>query len=92
MIKNKPVATTATIRGLIKKSGIKYVANASAFNTPELYEGVTVWQLCDSVCFKVVGKQETRTATLVKFADALAEAGLTFVSTNTEHTIVKAVA
>jgi len=74
---NKPVISTAKVRGLIKKNGISYV-DATRRNYPSIAYGVSVWQLCNSVLFKVYGYQYNeveRQEILKKFTEVLAQEG-----------------
>ena len=72
---NHPVISTAKVRGLIKKNGISYV-DATRRLYPSIAQGVSVWQLCDSVFFQVYGYSiENIEATEKKFTDILAAEG-----------------
>lgn len=76
-MRNQPVISTAKVRGLIKKNGIRYV-DAGRRNYPSLADGVSVWQLSSSVYFKVYGysyNEEKRQAYLEKFTEVLAKEG-----------------
>lgn len=71
---NKPVISTAKVRGLIKKNNIWYV-DATRRLYPSSAAGLSVWQLCDNVYVRAFGKNwETDAATL---KNALGEYGLT---------------
>lgn len=71
---NKPVISTAKVRGLIKKNNISYV-DATRRLYPSIASGLSVWQLCDSVYVRAFGKNwETDVATL---NNALSAHGLT---------------
>ena len=74
---NRPVISTAKVRGLIKKNGIGYV-DAVRRNYPSIASGVSVWQLCDHVLFKVYGydyNEVKRQEILEKFTEILAQEG-----------------
>lgn len=87
-----PVVSTAKVRGMIKKNGINYV-DASGANYSAIYSGVNVWQLCDSVYFRVFGfrNSETIAKNLEKFAVVLDAEGLTFEKTHSTLTTYKIV-
>ena len=71
---NRPVISTAKVRGLIKKNKISYV-DAIGRLYPSIHSGLSVWQLCDKVYVRAFGKNcETYAATL---KNALGEYGLT---------------
>ena len=75
-MRNRPVVSTAKVRGLIKKNGIGYV-DATGRNHPSIAQGVSVWQLCDSVNFKVYGYSEAKQEEIYqKFVEVLATEGL----------------
>jgi starvation-inducible outer membrane lipoprotein len=77
-MRNKPVVSTAKVRGLIKKSGIGYV-DATRRNYPSIAHGISVWQLCSTVYFKVYGyhyNEVERQEILKKFTEVLAVEGL----------------
>ena len=77
-MRNRPVVSTAKVRGLIKKNGIGYV-DAVRRDFPSIAQGISVWQLCSTVYFKVYGYQYNevqRQEILKKFTEALAVEGL----------------
>jgi hypothetical protein len=77
-MRNKPVVSTAKVRGLIKKNGIGYV-DATRRNYPSIAHGISVWQLCSTVYFKVYGyhyNEVERQEILKKFTEVLAVEGL----------------
>jgi hypothetical protein len=93
-MRNRPVVSTAKVRGLIKKSGISYV-DATRRNYPSIASGVSVWQLCSTVYFRVYGydyNEEKRQATLEKFTEVLAKEGFAVKGNSSDSTfeIVKA--
>ena len=90
----KPVISTAKVRGLIKKNNIRYV-NATGSLSSSIRSGIHVWQLCDSVYFKVYGmNDEHYDKYLTKFAEVLNTVGLTYKGPSQTGTyeIVKVVA
>lgn len=93
MRRNKPVVSTAKVRGMIKKNGIGYV-DASGRNFGSIYSGINVWQLCDNVYFKVFGfnNAETIAKNLEKFTAVLDAEGFAVEKTYsaiTTYQIVK---
>ena len=95
MARNKPVITTAKVRGLIKKNDINYV-DATRRNYPSIANGVSVWQLSDSVYFQVFdamnNDENKRRYTLQKMILILANEGCTIENSGNQYKIVKAVA
>lgn len=94
MRRNKPVISTAKVRGLIKKNGIRYV-DATGRNYPSIASGVSVWQLCSTVYFRVYGydcNEEKRQETLEKFTEVLSKEGFAVKGASSDRTfeIVKA--
>jgi hypothetical protein len=91
-MRNRPVISTAKVRGLIKKNGINYV-DATGRLYPSIHSGVSVWQLCDSIYFKVYGHGESARAQeiLEKFTAVLAAEGLSVTdpSNSGSYQIVK---
>ena len=75
-MRNRPVVSTAKVRGWIKKSGISYV-DATRRNYPSIAKGVSVWQLSSSVYFRVYGcgEEEKRQEILDRFSKVIAEEG-----------------
>lgn len=91
-MRNKPVVSTAKVRGLIKKNGIGYV-DATRRNHPGIAQGVSVWQLCSSVYFEVYGNRYdeiNRQEILKKFTEALAVEGLAVKESGRSFEIVSA--
>jgi len=87
-MKNRPVVSTAKVRGLIKKNGIRYV-DATGRNYPSIAQGISVWQLCSTVYFKVYGyhyNEEKRQATLEKFTEVLAKEGFAVKGNSSDAT------
>lgn len=94
MARNAPVISTAKVRGLIKKNGIRYV-DATRRNYPSIANGVSVWQLSDSIYFEVFesnNNENLRRDYLQKFIAILANEGLTVQNSGGHYRIVKAVA
>lgn len=92
-MRNQPVISTAKVRGLIKKNGIGYV-NERERLFEQLADGVSVWQLCSSVYFKVYGydyNEEKRQEYLAKFVEVLAKEGFAVLqgSSDSAFQIVK---
>ena len=83
MHKNRPVISTAKVRGMIKKNNIGYVDAVGKFY-PSIHTGINVWQLCDDVYFRVYGfcKSETITENLEKFATVLNTEGFKYELTS----------
>jgi len=91
-MRNKPVVSTAKVRGLIKKNGIGYV-DATRRNHPGIAQGISVWQLCSSVYFEVYGHrydEVNRQEILKKFTEALAVEGLAVKESGRSFEIVSA--
>jgi len=90
-MRNRPVVSTAKVRGLIKKNGIGYV-DATRRNNPSIASGVSVWQLSSSVLFQVYSceSEEKRGEILQKFVIALASQGLSVKERSGSFEIVKA--
>jgi hypothetical protein len=90
-MRNKPVVSTAKVRGLIKKSGISYV-DATRRYYPSIAQGVHVWQLSSSVLFQVYSYESEvkRGEILQKFVIALASQGLSVKERSGSFEIVKA--
>ena len=76
-MRNRPVVSTAKVRGLIKKNGIRYV-DATRRYYPSIAQGVHVWQLSSSVLFQVYSYESEvkRQEILKKFTEVLAAEGL----------------
>ena len=89
-MRNRPVVSTAKVRGLIKKSGISYV-DATRRYYPSIAQGVHVWQLSSSVLFQVYSyeSEEKRGEILQKFVIALASQGLSAKERSGSFEIVK---
>lgn len=83
-MRNKPLISTAKVRGLIKKNDIWYV-DATRRLYPSIASGLSVWQRCDNVYVRAFGpKWELHAETL---KNALNEFGLTLQATyNTPDT------
>lgn len=92
MKRNKPIVSTAKVRGMIKKNGIGYV-DASGKYYGAIYSGIHVWQLCDNVYFQVFGfrKSETIAKNLEKFTAVLEKEGFGIEKTNSASTTFKIV-
>ena len=91
-MRNRPVVSTAKVRGLIKKNGIGYV-DATRRNYPSIAQGISVWQLCSSVYFEVYGyhyNEVNRQEILKKFTEALAVEGLAVKESGKSFEIVSA--
>jgi len=91
-MKNRPVVSTAKVRGLIKKNGIRYV-DATGRNYPSIAVGISVWQLCSTVYFKVYGyhyNEVQRQEILERFTKALAIEGLAVKESGGTFEIVSA--
>jgi hypothetical protein len=88
-MRNKPVVSTAKVRGLIKKSGIGYV-DATRRYYPSIASGVNVWQLCSSVYFEVYGQQSEvkREEILKRFTEVLEKEGFAVKSSGRSFEIV----
>lgn len=87
---NKPVISTAKVRSLIKKNGIGYV-DATRRLYPAIARGVSVWQLCDSVLFKVYGKDVAQVNAIEEqFRNILAAEGLAVTKDGDIYEIFKA--
>lgn len=89
---NKPVISTAKVRGLIKKNGINYV-DATGRMYPTIQNGISVWQLCDTVYCRVFGRtEEISNKNLAALETALESIGLTITIPDNRATfeIVKA--
>lgn len=90
MKRNRPVVSTAKVRGMIKKNDINYV-DATRKYYPTIANGVHVWQLCDSVYFRVFGYGEDARIqnNLEKFIAILDAEGFTVKSSsNNSYQIV----
>ena len=88
MRRNKPVISTAKVRGLIKKNGIRYV-DATGRHYPSIASGVSVWQLCSTVYFRVYGynyNEEKRQETLEKFTEVLSKEGFAVKEDSSDRT------
>lgn len=72
MSHNRPIVSTAKVRGMIKKNGIKYVDATGRYHS-SIYQGISVWQLCDSVYFRAFGFNDEATIAknLEKFTEVL---------------------
>ena len=91
-MRNRPVVSTAKVRGLIKKSGIGYV-DATRRLYPSIAQGISVWQLCSTVYFQVYGyhySEVQRQEILKKFTEALAVEGLAVKESGGSFEIVSA--
>ena len=92
MKRNTPIVSTAKVRGMIKKNGISYVDGTRKWY-PSIANGINVWQLCNSVYFRVYGFQETETIAknLEKFISVLDAEGFTIKSSssNTYEIVAK---
>ena len=91
-MRNRPVVSTAKVRGLIKKNGIGYV-DATRRNYPSIAQGIPVWQLCSTVYFEVYGyhyNEVQRQEILNKFTEVLAVEGLAVKETGRSFQIVSA--
>jgi len=89
-MRNRPVVSTAKVRGLIKKNGIGYV-DATRRNYPSIAQGVSVWQLCSTVNFKVYGDSEAKQEEIYqKFVAVLAVEGLAVKKISDTFEIVSA--
>ena len=72
--------TTAKLRGMLKKLDIPYV-DATRANYPSIANGIHIWQLSWSICFKTYNDAEK--VYVGKFIEALNEIGLTVRQTLT---------
>lgn len=91
-MKNTPIISTAKVRGIIKKSGIGYV-DATRRMYPGIAQGISVWQLCSTVCFEVYGYHRSevqRQEILEKFTLALAAEGFSIHESGGSYSIVAA--
>lgn len=91
MMINKPVVTTAKVRGLIKKNNLGYV-DATRRLFPNIALGISVWQLCDHIFFEVYGyNSDVRAAEiLAQFETVLAAEGFAVRKCSNSYEIVKA--
>jgi hypothetical protein len=76
MRRNRPVISSAKVRGLMKKNGIDYVDRTRATYGYAFAQGINVWQLCDTIHIRPYGSNEQRDAYVAKLNEALAEFGL----------------
>ncbi len=89
-MRNRPVISTAKVRGLIKKNGMRYV-DATGRRYPAIAHGVSVWQLCDNVYFRVYGgfQEEKIQKTLQEFQAILNKEGFGVEKREGTYKIVK---
>lgn len=78
-MRNRPVISTAKVRGIIKKSGIGYVDATRRYH-PTIANGISVWQLGSSVYFKVFGHNSSEY--LETFINQLNEMNFTAVQSS----------
>lgn len=76
MRRNRPVISSAKVRGLMKKNGIEYVDRTRALYGYTFARGINVWQLCDNIYIRPYGSNEQRDGYVAKLNEALAEFGL----------------
>jgi hypothetical protein len=93
MRRNRPVISSAKVRGLIKKNNIHYVDRCAATYGYSFARGINVWQLCDSIYLRPYGSIEEQDSYIAKLNEALAEFGLVALGTSfTSSFEIKAVA
>jgi hypothetical protein len=92
MRRNRPVISSAKVRGLIKKNDIRYVDRCAATYGWRFARGINVWQLCDTIHVRPYGSIEEQDSYIAKLNDALAEFGLVVFGTSSTGFEIKAVA
>jgi hypothetical protein len=93
MRRNRPVISSAKVRGLIKKNGIRYVDRSASVYYYKFARGINVWQLCDTIYVRPYGSIEEQDSYIAKLNEALAEFGLVaFGTSSTSSFQIKAVA
>jgi hypothetical protein len=93
MRRNRPVISSAKVRGLIKKNDIHYVDRCAATYGYSFARGINVWQLCDTIYLRPYGSIEEQDSYIAKLNEALAEFGLVALGTSSTSSFeIKAVA
>jgi hypothetical protein len=93
MRRNRPVISSAKVRGLIKKNGINYVDRSASLYYYKFARGINVWQLCDTIYVRSFGSDEEQNSYIAKLNQALAEFNLVAAATpSTSSFQIKAVA
>jgi hypothetical protein len=90
---NTPVISSAKVRGLIKKNGIRYIDATAALYGYRSARGINVWQLCDTIYLRPYGTDEERETYVAKLNEALADLGLVIVKISSSSSMhIEAVA
>jgi hypothetical protein len=93
MRSNNPLISSAKVRGLIKKNGIRYVDSTEALYGWRSAAGVNVWQLCDTIYLRPYGNDEQQAALVAKLNEALLPFGLVIVKVSSSTSMhIEAVA
>ena len=93
MSRNHPLISSAKVRGLIKKNGIRYVDSTEALYGWRSAAGINVWQLCDTIYLRPYGSDEKQAAIVAKLNEALLPYGLVIVKVSSSSSMhIEAVA
>jgi hypothetical protein len=79
MRSNNPLISSAKVRSLIKKNGIRYIDSTAALYGYRSARGINVWQLCDTIYLRPYGTDEERDFYVRKLNGVLADLGLQIV-------------
>jgi hypothetical protein len=74
MLETLDIVTTAKLRGIVKKLGIKYVTDSASY-FPAQCDGIHIWQNGNAIYFKTF--KDNDKIYLSQFVSALNELGLT---------------
>lgn len=93
MRSNNPLISSAKVRGLIKKNGIRYVDSTEALYGWRSAAGINVWQLCDTIYLRPYGSDEKQAELIAKLNEALLAFGLVIVKVSSSTSMqIEAVA